>query len=260
MTTPRTPPADRPPAARYVLLGVVLLALVAAGVEALLAAAVRTEVWQALLLAVFVLVAGIGAGAAAHVRPPLPAPRGHRSRRPHSGAAARSAPGAPPAPFQFHPTPHGGPVPPTDTTARPADTPHAATSRADEPGRALPVAVLADHPGTDGQVREEVGTQCITTYPDGSSVCVRPDTVGADPADLAAQLLPGGTEMSGYLRLEGCLLFAQERRTAGWTVRAVRWQSLLVAALTPAATPGIPQVRLIRPTHEALTAPAREAS
>ncbi|MFB8242448.1 hypothetical protein ACFC58_38550, partial [Kitasatospora purpeofusca] len=116
MTTPRTSPAQRPPATLYALLGVVLLALVAAGVAALLTAAVRTEVWPALLLAAFVLVAGIGAGAAAHVRAPLPAPRGHRSRRPHTGAAARPAPGAPPVPF--HSPPHGGPVSPTDTTAR----------------------------------------------------------------------------------------------------------------------------------------------
>ncbi|MEE1820985.1 hypothetical protein PUR61_02030 [Streptomyces sp. BE20] len=263
MTTPRTSPAQRPPAARNALLGLVLLSLVAAGLAAVLRAAVRTEVWQALLLAAFVLVAGIGAGAAAHVRPPVPAPRGHRFQRPHTRAAARSASGAPPVPVLSappHPTPHGGPVPPIHTTTRAADTSHAAAQPAGEPGPALPVPILAGHPGTAGQVREEDGTQCATAYPDGSSVCVRPDTAETDPADLAAQLLPEGTAMSGYLRVDGRLLFAQERRTDGSTVRAVRWQSLLVAALTPAATPGIPQVRLTRPTHEHSTAPTGEAS
>ncbi|MFB8242449.1 hypothetical protein ACFC58_38555, partial [Kitasatospora purpeofusca] len=147
-----------------------------------------------------------------------------------------------------------------DTLSLPAAPPRAATGAAATPVPALPPAVLADRPDTDGQVRTEDGTQSTTTYPDGSTLCVRPDTAGWDPADLAARLLPGGTEMSGYLRVEGCLLFAHERRTDGWTVRAVRRQSLLVAALTPAATPGIPQVHLTRPTHLSATAPTGEGS
>ncbi|WP_043463626.1 hypothetical protein [Kitasatospora sp. MBT66] len=230
------------------LFGVVLLAVLAgAAAAAAVLAAVRAGLWQASLLAAFVLVAGIGAGAAAQVRSPLPAPpRGHRPPRLRPRNVS-------------HRAPHRGPVRSTDVTARTADASHAVNVLAGEPGPAMPVAVLVSRPGTGtGQLEEAAGPQRTTTYPDGSLACVRPDTAGAGPADLAAQLLPDATEMTGYLRVDGHLLMAQERRTDGWTVRATRWRGLLVAARTPAGVPGIPQVLLT--AHGPATEPEGSSS
>ncbi|MFE7525332.1 hypothetical protein ACFU7Y_06385 [Kitasatospora sp. NPDC057542] len=152
--------------------------------------------------------------------------------------------------------------PHTHSAARTIVDPAPDSFPADRPEQALVVAFLERPTGTaSSRTEARAGSACTTSYDDGSSVSVQ--WAGTDSqalAVLAAALLPEGMTLSGYLRIDGRLVLAQERRTEQWAVRAAAWRGLAVVTRTPARTPGLPHVRLTVLTHEPVTQPAGEAS
>ncbi|WP_407917359.1 hypothetical protein [Kitasatospora sp. NE20-6] len=132
----------------------------------------------------------------------------------------------------------------------PSTTPHTAASKA------TAIAVLTGRTGS-GQTTTQIlsgGQQVFTTaYPDRSWVAVHEPGHRA-PAVLAAEAVPNGLRLTGFLHVDGQVVPSEERAGAEWTVRACAVDQRAVVTCTPSTDAALPRVLLTYPALPATAA------